>query len=84
MKRFYVPIFAAVILPFGALAQEAGTEEFASLDANGDGMISQEEAQADQDLLAEFNVIDSNADGAVSQEEYQIAMADTGTEPQNQ
>lgn len=82
MKRLYIPLIAAAILPFGALAQEANPEAFANLDTNSDHMISMDEAQADQALAAEFAQVDANSDGSVSMEEYQVAFNITETPDQ--
>lgn len=48
----------------------AGSVSFAQLDANGDGMISQDEAQANPQLSQQFQSIDQNQDGQLDQSEF--------------
>lgn len=43
--------------------------DFDALDADGDGFVSREEAQANDVLSAEFHVLDSDGDGRLSREE---------------
>lgn len=43
---------------------------FASLDTNGDGYISQSEAQQDQNLSQSFNRVDANHDGKLDEGEF--------------
>jgi Ca2+-binding EF-hand superfamily protein len=70
----HLPLLVALLLPAGALAQE--TEgDFNSLDANGDGAISQEEAQADEMVAQSFGTADTDQNGSLSQEEYNAAFS---------
>ena len=44
--------------------------EFSTLDANGDGVVSQEEAKDQASLAAIFNDVDANHDGKLDSREY--------------
>ena len=71
-KILLIPaLAAALILP--ALAQGGASDRptITDLDANGDGAITREEAQAPQ--LQRFTETDTNNDGAVSFEEMEAA-----------
>ena len=46
------------------------TEGFARLDADGDGKLSREEAQADPRLSSQWDSLDANADGNVDESEF--------------
>jgi Ca2+-binding EF-hand superfamily protein len=67
----HLPVIAALLFSTGALAQEA---DFATLDANGDGAISQDEALADPVVAENFGAADANQDGVLSEEEFQAAF----------
>ena len=58
---------AALAFSVSALAQELPA--FEDVDQNSDGMISESEAAAVEEL--EFAAADTNHDGAISREEYQ-------------
>lgn len=55
----------------GAIAQNS-MPAFEDVDQNGDGVISQEEAQTVEGL--DFAAADTNQDGQLSREEYTAAM----------
>jgi len=80
MNRKYIAITAAALfLPAAALAQNADNAasvdvDFGTVDANSDGMISQDEAQAHEELAAAFSTADTNADGNLTEQEFQVAM----------
>jgi len=66
-----VPAVLLLLLPASAFAQVANDiDGFATLDANGDGAISREEAAATQSVLAAFADLDTNADGNLDAAEY--------------
>ena len=46
---------------------------FSGLDKNGDGVLSQDEAQDLPDLAASFDQLDTNDDGNVNQQEFRAA-----------
>ena len=72
---------AALLASMGAFAQDPPQQtdpnaaagkggDFASLDANGDGSVSQDEAKADATLSAKFAELDTDKDGKISSSEY--------------
>lgn len=67
---------AALLASMSAFAQQdpaaAGGQggDFATLDANGDGSVSQDEAKADATLSSKFAELDTNQDGKISSSEY--------------
>ena len=74
--KTYILILAlatsAALPPLAAAAQERGLPDFATLDADGDGLITQEELQAAGD--ARFAAADTDGDGALSAEELQARI----------
>lgn len=66
MKSALATLLLAAGLSVAALAQDR--PEFDEVDANGDGMISQEEAGAVEGL--DFARVDANKDGHIDREEY--------------
>jgi hypothetical protein len=69
---------AALLASMSAFAQQqtdpnaaAGQGgDFTSLDADGDGSVSQDEAKADATLSSKFAELDTNKDGKLSSSEY--------------
>ncbi len=67
------PLMAALFataLTGVAFAEEGKKMDFTSVDANGDGAISQEEAQAVPAILEQWTALDANADGKVDEAEF--------------
>lgn len=54
-----------------SMATEAQWPEFTTLDTNGDGYVTQEEARASTELAAKFTELDADKNGALSSSEYQ-------------
>ena len=52
-------------------------KKFEDLDANQDGVITQSEAAAHEDLVANFNSADTNADGYLTPSEFDAIKDDT-------
>jgi opacity protein-like surface antigen len=50
---------------------QSRSDKFKSLDKNGDGKISREEAQASPDLMVIFVPTDTDSDGAISVVEFE-------------
>ncbi len=69
MKTF-IPLLALGIMGMAFAAEGPAFEE---VDANADGMISQEEAATVEGL--DFATCDENQDGSLSQEEYKACVA---------
>jgi len=67
--KYYVGL-TALVFSAAALAQSS-LPSFEEVDSNGDGMISQEEAQAVEGL--DFAQADTNQDGSLSRAEYTAA-----------
>ena len=71
-------LVATLLLPVSAFAQTADTDIFTTLDANADGNVTMEEAQADQMVAEGFTAADVNQDGNLSAEEYEAAFGTQG------
>ena len=81
MKKF-VAIVGGLVLASGvALAGDQSTEgqakSFNELDENQDGVITQTEASADQNLVAQFQTADANQDGYLTPAEYDTIQQET-------
>ena len=66
IKSTFAALSAAALLTTGAIAASHG----GALDADGDGMLTEEEFTPIADMGASFAAYDSDSDGMVSQEEY--------------
>jgi EF hand len=55
------------------MATEGQWPEFTTLDANGDGYVSKDEAKANAQLTANWDALDTDKNGALSSAEYQKA-----------
>ena len=75
----YLSTALAVLISGAAFAQETPQtpeEQFMALDADRNGVIERQEAQADPNLSNAFAQADQNADGMLSYSEYhQLATA---------
>ena len=77
MKKF-VAIIGGLTLASGiAFAGEGQAKSFNELDENQDGVITQTEASADQDLVAQFQTADANQDGYLTPAEYDTIQQET-------
>jgi Ca2+-binding EF-hand superfamily protein len=67
-------VFAAVVGSAFAdgVSDEPVTRSFDSLDANGDGMVSRDEAALTPGLEDSFDQLDANADGVLSRDEIGV------------
>jgi hypothetical protein len=78
MNKF-VAIASSIVLASGIAFAGEGTDskKFEDLDANQDGVITQSEAAAYQDLVAVFNEVDANADGYLTPSEFDSMKEET-------
>lgn len=77
MNKF-VAIAGSIVLASGmAFAGDKDSKKFEDLDANQDGVITQSEAAAHQDLVAVFNEVDTNADGYLTPSEFDAMKEET-------
>lgn len=68
-----VALSAAFSVASAASADGSPARGFSSLDKNGDGVVSRDEAAAHQRLADSFDRIDANKDGVLSQDEMRVA-----------
>lgn len=74
MNRCLV-IAAAVLAACSTMEREAGPDAaraFRSLDRNGDGYITREEARRDDAVARAFDLADRNGDGKLDPEEFRL------------
>lgn len=69
---------ALAALLFAAVAHAETAPEFSQLDADGDGVISQEEASAKPEMSEQLAKADVNADGKIDRAEYARATGAEG------
>lgn len=60
----------ATLLYGTAVAAEGEKADFQALDANGDGVITADEAQEHPELMEAWATLDENADGALDEDEF--------------
>ena len=67
MKKQYI---TAILFFFPAMALAVVAPEFKDVDANGDGVLSEQEFSAALSGIIDFKSTDQNGDGVVDKEEY--------------
>ncbi|MCF6253280.1 MAG: hypothetical protein L3J38_00840 [Thiomicrorhabdus sp.] len=74
MKNIRSVLVLAVALAgsSAAIATSEAGELWKSLDANKDGVISQEEGSASQAVSAQWSLLDLNQDGVLSEKEFSL------------
>lgn len=76
MKSPLVLLCSAALLSTAALAAEdtqpsnTKTDSFASLDADGDGKVSKDEAAGHEEIVNAFDKLDRDRDGFVTKREF--------------
>ncbi|MCB1387398.1 MAG: EF-hand domain-containing protein [Nitratireductor sp.] len=70
-------VLALVVAGFASVAAQAAEMDFATVDADGNGSVSMEEATAAgwEWSEEEFNAADSDGDGGLNAEEFAAAAA---------
>ena len=67
MKKQYI---TAILFFFPAMALAVVAPEFKDVDANSDGVLSEQEFSAALSGIIDFKSTDQNGDGVVDKEEY--------------
>lgn len=85
--KLHLGFTAAALVSTAALAQAPGgaapSSPFDALDADGNGSLSAQEAQAHPVVSQNFAAADRNGDGSLTREEFDSAFTTTQpTEPQ--
>jgi EF hand len=71
MKTHIQMVSSLVLVAGAAFAGDQMKEQtFTDLDQNKDGVLTQQEASVDDNLIAQFAQIDTNRDGTLSASEY--------------
>jgi Ca2+-binding EF-hand superfamily protein len=75
MKRSLIFLCSAALLATAALAEDAQEPKgsgslFKSLDTDGDGKVSKQEAAANDTFSKQFESLDGNSDGYVTRREF--------------
>lgn len=70
MKKLLV---ASILVSGVSFAADKAADKFKSLDKDGDGQVSTEEAASDSELTSHFATLDKNADGKLSADELKAA-----------
>jgi Ca2+-binding EF-hand superfamily protein len=79
-----IVILAALGLGATAYAGDMDTtKSFNDLDTNKDGLLTKEEAAADQSISAEFTTADTNQDGYVTAAEFDAVQGDEYSEEED-
>jgi Ca2+-binding EF-hand superfamily protein len=79
--KFVTAVIPAFVLASGCATLEEAFQEsplasaFANYDEDGDGVISRDEAQAQETMTENFGVVDTNDSGGIDSREYEAAAA---------
>ena len=90
LSRYWIAGAAAALLPVAGAMAQSPTEPaqkgatFESLDSNGDGRISKEEAASNADVTAQFSRYDQNGDGYIEKAEVESANQPPASETPKQ
>lgn len=71
MKKITAIVGGLALATGIAFAGEGQKKSFNELDENQDGVITQSEASADQELVAQFSEADTNQDGYLTPSEFE-------------
>ncbi len=82
MRPSPLPVFTVVLATMVATmtAPASEAESFSNVDANQNGVVERQEAQAITELAANFDAADRNQDGVLDQREFTFAMAKINAE----
>lgn len=73
-------VLASASMGVAAETQGMGTEDaFNQLDANGDGVLTQDEANVDLMLAEQFEMLDADGSGDLSMEEFETFYTESET-----
>ena len=75
MKKLLV---AAAFVSSVSFAAGSKADTFKTLDKDGDGQVTAEEAAGDATVNSHFSALDKNADGKISADEFKAHAADHG------
>jgi hypothetical protein len=74
LVKHLLAITATALLSTAAFAQEGGRSPFDILDADHNGGINQQEAQAHPTVAQAFTAADADGNGAITREEFNAAF----------
>ena len=74
MKKITAIVGGLALASGLALAGEGQKSSFNDLDQNQDGVITQSEAAANQELVAQFSQADANQDGYLTPSEFEAVQ----------
>ncbi len=76
---FPTMLLVASGMVFAATEEGATDMSFDEIDANGDGTVTRDEAEAAPGLTESFDSLDANADGVLDESEVGVGGPETGT-----
>ncbi len=80
MKAKWTVALITALMTGAAFAAGSGKAGMETLDANGDGQISQEEAQAHPELAKQFDSLDQDGSGSLERAEFARFETEATTE----
>jgi Ca2+-binding EF-hand superfamily protein len=77
MKKILAIVGGLALASGIAFAGEGEKKSFNDLDENQDGVITQSEAAAHQELVSQFTTVDTNQDGYLTPSEFDAMESET-------